>query len=417
MSKTREIVDGNIYQKGTNVGTNNKFQDGLTSKNGVVIGAESGKSLTDGDENVLIGYDNGTLITEGGYNTFIGTYNGSSSAQIGNNIGIGAANMTSATDDCFYNISVGQNNLQSCSTGTSNITMGYNAGKNITTGSLNILIGEACGDAFTTGEKNVGIGAAFNQVSGGNSNVAIGDGTHGGYSSYSSYNVSVGKSAAANLKGDSNTAIGCYALFSLGDYDHNTAVGRDALKLMVDGSSNDASTNATGIGYDARVSGDNQVQLGNTATTTYVYGTVQDRSDNRDKAEVRDITLGLDFINSLRPVDYKWDFRSDYQTSEEVLVSEAYEEQDKGGKLIKHEAEYKTVISANEKDGSKVRSRFHHGFIAQEIGENPAEFGGYQDHALNGGSEIQSLGYNEFIAPLVKAVQELTARVKELEGK
>lgn len=28
-----------------------------------------------------------------------------------------------------------------------------------------------------------------------------------------------------------------------------------------------------------------------------------------------------------------------------------------------------------------------------------------------------SIGYDEFIAPLIKAVQELSARVKELEGK
>ena len=46
--------------------------------------------------------------------------------------------------------------------------------------------------------------------------------------------------------------------------------------------------------------------------TTYVYGTVQNRSDSRDKADVRDTVLGLDFINKLRPVDFKWDLREQY---------------------------------------------------------------------------------------------------------
>jgi len=32
---------------------------------------------------------------------------------------------------------------------------------------------------------------------------------------------------------------------------------------------------------------------------------VQNRSDANDKADVRPTVLGLDFINSLRPVDFK----------------------------------------------------------------------------------------------------------------
>jgi hypothetical protein len=44
------------------------------------------------------------------------------------------------------------------------------------------------------------------------------------------------------------------------------------------------------------------------------------------------------------------------------------------------------------------------------------DFGGYQDHAINGGVDVLSIGYAELIAPLVKAVQELSARVAQLEG-
>ncbi len=69
-------------------------------------------------------------------------------------------------------------------------------------------------------------------------------------------------------------------------------------------------------------------------------------------------------------------------------------------------------------DGSKTRTRFHHGLIAQEVAEVIAQtgvdFGGYQDHAANGGDDVLALGYDEFIAPLIKAVQELAARNDEL---
>ena len=61
-------------------------------------------------------------------------------------------------------------------------------------------------------------------------------------------------------------------------------------------------------------------------------------------------------------------------------------------------------------DGSKAGKRFHQGFVAQEvkevIDELGVDFAGYQDHKINGGEDVLSLGYTEFIAPIVKAIQE-----------
>jgi hypothetical protein len=72
-------------------------------------------------------------------------------------------------------------------------------------------------------------------------------------------------------------------------------------------------------------------------------------------------------------------------------------------------------------DGSKKRSRFHHGLIAQEVkavlDAQGIDFGGYQDHKVKGGQDVLTIGYDELIAPLIKAIQELTARVQELEAK
>ena len=72
-------------------------------------------------------------------------------------------------------------------------------------------------------------------------------------------------------------------------------------------------------------------------------------------------------------------------------------------------------------DGSKKRHRYHHGLIAQELksvmDEKQLDFGGYQDHTVIGGEDVISLGYDEFIAPLIKSVQELNTKVVELQEK
>jgi hypothetical protein len=196
-----------------------------------------------------------------------------------------------------------------------------------------------------------------------------------------------------------SVAIGYRALTQLTGATNCVAIGSDALRLMTDGSNpSGTGTSRIGIGAGSRVSGDNQVQLGDSSSTTYVYGTVQNRSDARDKADVRDTVLGLDFINALRPVDYKWDMRDDY-----IIAN------DDG------------TVTKLPKDGSKTRARFHHGLIAQDvqalIEKTGIDFGGFQDHAKAGGCDVLSIGYDELIAPLIKAVHELSARVVELEAK
>ena len=84
--------------------------------------------------------------------------------------------------------------------------------------------------------------------------------------------------------------------------------------------------------------------------------------------------LGLDFINKLNPISYKW----------------------------------------NKDDG-----KTHYGLIAQDveetlisIGKTVSDFGGIhkEDNSPMG------LGYSELIAPLIKAVQELSAEVAELKA-
>jgi hypothetical protein len=60
----------------------------------------------------------------------------------------------------------------------------------------------------------------------------------------------------------------------------------------------------------------------------------------------------------------------------------------------------------------------HHGVSAQQvqsiIAETGIDFGGFKDGKVKGGSDQLGINYSEFIAPLIKSVQELTQKNKEL---
>jgi len=260
--------------------------------------------------------------------------------------------------------------------------------------------------------------------SSGAQNTVFGAGNAGGFSSSASgNNTSIGYAAAAGLDlgAANNTIVGSLAL-QVANTSNNSAFGYGALNALTSGNQNtafgwaalSASTtisNSAGFGGGAAVTGDNQVQLGNSSTTVYYYA-IAVRSDLRDKAEVRDTQLGLGFINALRPVDYKWDMRDDYKPPMPEDLT------DKEAMAAWAEA---CNLSNITHDGSKKRNRFHHGLIAQEVkavlDAQGIDFGGYQDHKVKGGQDVLTIGYDELIAPLIKAIQELTARVQELEAK
>lgn len=263
-------------------------------------------------------------------------------------------------------------------------------------------------------------------------------------------NTASGASALnSNTTGFNNTASGYAALNSNTTGSYNTASGQDALQFNTTGNYNTASgyqslnantifSNIAGLGYNAQVTGSNQIQLGDASTTTYAYGAVQNRSDIRDKADVRDTTLGLEFVNALRPVDFKWDLREDYRPEAPESVAKPAElkedaSDEEKAKYAEELAAYEAYVILKDKwledvklanivhDGSKKRSRFHHGLIAQEVkailDAKGIDFGGFQDHSVKGGDDVLSIGYEELIAPLIKAIQELSAEVAALKAK
>ena len=104
-------------------------------------------------------------------------------------------------------------------------------------------------------------------------------------------------------------------------------------------------------------------------------------------------TKGLDIINSLRPVTYKWDMRSDY--SDDLSVTP---------------------------DGTHKKEKTEVGLIAQEV-ETVEKANGYstdQNNSLFISKSIDGLHYGlkyERLVPvLVNAIKELSAKVTALEA-
>ena len=144
------------------------------------------------------------------------------------------------------------------------------------------------------------------------------------------------------------------------------------------------------------------------------YNNLSGSSDERKKNSIEDIDVGLDFINTLKPRKFKWN------------IDENIECNTCGQSL-------ETVgddCTADDCEGEAFDSNLdraddlQYGFIAQEtiplMPDSEQDYGlvNYKDDA-----DEYVMSYTSMVAPLVKAVQELstqitdlTARVEALEG-
>lgn len=381
--------------------------------NNFAWGTNALRANVSGSANIAIGNDTLTKV-KGGTLPATGTQTGHG----WNNIAVG----DTALRDCiegYENLAIGAFCLQQTVAGKWNIAIGHasqiianNADGNISlgayalvtnSGSNNLAIGWAALEGQSTG-SNIAMGhMAMNANRTGHLNTAVGIETMMRLRS-GKLNVAMGVGSLTNLvSGAGNTALGSYALSQAqGAATDNTAVGRDALIHLLGGSGNTAvgagalSTlrifnNCTGVGAAASVTGSNQVQLGNSTAVPHAFAPLQIRSDARDKADIRDTVLGLDFVRALRPVDFRWNLRDDYREADPAAIQRQ----------------------------SMKRTRFHHGLLAQEvravIRSTGTDFGGFHDHAHNKGQDVLSLGYEELIAPLIKAVQQLSEQVDDLK--
>ncbi len=377
----------------TKATTNVVNLDKDTLINGLTVGKGSGNV----SENTCLGSDSLLSNTTGQGNTAIGF------RTLRQNI------------DGNNNVAVGDLALRFNTTGLQNTAVGYGSMVYNTTGIQNTAIGSESFIDNTIGSANTATGfkALENNISG-NNNSAFGWGA-----------------LNTNTTGYSNIAVGYTALYSNTTGIQNTACGTSAL------STNTTFSNVGGFGYNAQVSGDNQIRIGD-ANITSVTCQTNAWSDERDKADIRDTVLGLDFIKELRPVDYKWDYREDYRPEAPASVNKPTElkedaSDEEKAKYAEEIAAYNAYKVKLDKwledckwsnlvhDGTHKRNRFHHGLIAQEvkalIERTGVDFGGFQDHTIKGGDAVMTIGYTELIGPLIKAVQQLSARVEYLESK
>jgi hypothetical protein len=173
-----------------------------------------------------------------------------------------------------------------------------------------------------------------------------------------------------------------------------------------------------GIDSDWSPNSDNTFDLGQSVTPggasanrrwrrLYANNTTISTSDARLKTDVVNSPLGLDFIESLRPVSYKW------ITGKQTVYKDESGEPVQVGTSPEGKPIFQMIDSPGLRD--------HYGFIAQEVKQavdasGVEDFAGWVQDDLSNPDSTQSLSYEQFIAPMAKAIQELSARIKQLEG-
>jgi hypothetical protein len=265
---------------------------------------------------------------------------------------------TKSTNDTIY---LGdQNNIPSTSnsliigvgaavgvSGQGNVAIGKNAMTNLTTGTINVSVGTGSGTNMTTGLGNTFVGSTAGQ------NVSTGD-----------LNTCVGQQAGSGLGSvaRSNTMIGSNTGF--GNSGQITGEGNTCIGLNANVSSNSVNYEFT-LGSQVNV-----LRCQQTSITSL--------SDARDKKEIEELPVGLDFVKGLKPVKFVWDDR--------------------------------------DENGRHDIKDF--GFIAQDLkkSQEDAELEDTLKLVYESNPEKLEASYGKLIPILVKAIQDLSAKVEALEA-
>ena len=312
-------------------------------------------------------------------------------------LGVNAGNFTMSG---YYNTAIGWKSLYSNTTGKNNTALGWGSLFYNTEGYSNTAIGIASLYANTTGYYNtsIGDGSLFYNTTGDN-NTAMG--TLSLFANTTGYrNTAIGESSLySNTSGFSSTAVGYYALY-LNSGTRNTAIGERSLNNNTTGSINTAlgytagSSVTTGnnvicIGAYSEPSSENasyQITLGdgNITSLRCAATTITSLSDARDKKNIKDLNLGIDFLMKIKPRQFNWDKREWYEN--------------------------------NKSDGSKMKEELTAGFIAQELDEaqttGKAE---WLNLVLKDNPEKWEATPGNLLPIVVKAIQDLKKENDELK--
>ncbi|MBX2964483.1 MAG: tail fiber domain-containing protein [Cyclobacteriaceae bacterium] len=330
---------------------------------GTIVNADISGSAAIDVSKVSVGTSGQVLTTSGGG---VAVWANVGPNALINNIGTrnlfaGDQVATAGTDNGFFGWRAGANN-----TGNFNVFIGTQAAENHTNLGLSTMIGWRAGRAGNH-QGNTFVGAQAGEFAT-SANISTFIGEKAGWNvTTGTGNTMLGERAGENTTtGFFNTFIGTTVATTNTLGTRLTLVGRGA-----DVSVNNLN-NSTAIGEGAIVNASNKVRIGNT-TVTVIEGEVAftASSDRRLKTQIRDLDQGLDFIMNLRPVSYQMKNLSD--------------------------------------------TRLNWGFIAQDI----EQLVGNSNAILTvGGDDDRTLGlrYTDFVAPLVKAVQEQNGLIRNLEN-
>ena len=280
----------------------NGLSDGFTTNSGQTVGLGSGALINDNggafNNNTAVGFEAGNDVTSA-YGTVAIGY------QAGHKITTGATNHP-----------IGYQALGTCTTGSDNIAVGFQVGEKLTTGAKNILLGGDAGKCITTGGGNIFIGhqaASSSSPSAGSltgsNNVALGfqAARFMGGSVTNTVALGYGTLSSTTFNGSGNTAIGSNAGTQVTTGTNNTMIGNQTTGPTTGG-------NNTLLGYLAVESSDtvsNEITLGNSSISSLrcQVQTISSLSDKRDKKDIEELPLGIDFINTLKPVKFTWNMR------------------------------------------------------------------------------------------------------------
>jgi hypothetical protein len=286
-----------------------------------------------------------------------GTYTGSFAGSFGTSCNFTAGtinNFTSSSNATIAGRTIGTG------AGQANVAFGLNTLGSNTTGGLNAGVGNSALQANTSGSFNSAFGEQSLLVN-----------------NTGSFNSSFGVATLdSNTSGSNNSAFGYAALGDNTTGILNTAIGYFA-------GNNTTGSNNTFIGNGAvnttgGATASNTIVLGNSAIATLrcQTQTITSLSDARDKSNIEEIPVGIDFIKDLRPVKFTW----------------------------------------NQRDGMRV-GLTDAGFVAQEsldvVNRHHADWIGLVD---NQNPDQIGMSYGKLIPVLVKAIQQLSAKVDSLEA-
>jgi hypothetical protein len=442
------------------VAIGNKALTALTSgQANTAIGANAGLIITSGERNVILGYgalDAGSTEVDDnvaiGFNAMggaIGTEQVNDCVAIGSGALAGALDSTDGADEASGTVAIGKSALAALTSGASNTAVGYQAAQEMTTGAKNTAIGygamlnsdgaeDDCtcvgylaGDTIDNGAQNTVIGSIADVSTGiGNNQTVIGYGTTGvandsvtlgnasvtavymgqdgadgtgatvyaksfdlransggGHpNAYMTNHVADSEGATFQFRKSRNTTAGSHTIVQDNDQignltwyasDGNSWERAGVIQCLIDGTPGDGDIPTEmlfGVAPDGATTSTTRLTIAPAGT---VSGDLNDTSDVGLKENIKTIEAGLTIVNQLNPVTFDW------------------------------------------KQGSRGSNS---GFIAQEIEKIlPNDVCGKDYIEPEEGEQAENMGKSinvtGIVAHLVKAVQELTAKVEALENK